>query len=383
MNAYALHDSRGDIWLRRWGLAAAAILAAHAAMIALGMSWVALPPPGVAVPAVLVDLTPITSAPEISKTELPPGPAMQEADAAPPEPAAAQAVHEEIAPTPLQEKAEVAAPPEQKPQVTPPKPEPTKVVPEHKTEPVKPKVVRRDAKKPSEATPAPRASAPSRAERQAPAASAISAGAAASAIAAYNARVRAPLLRFHSYPADGIRDVLDRLARPRQTRTGIADAQPDDVVGNRCAHVPAKQPVRSGNAECRDAGKFLQPDLPRIGLVDVGQHPVDARASRVALHRHQSLAGKRLGVDIIREPAKNGEQGKQPLRRRQVEQPLEVVGERNSRFPRETQAGAGLCDKRGNGAQFHRRTGDRFDPFLREPHHKCDMRQGRIQFLRG
>ena len=80
MNAYALHDSGGDICLRRWGLSAAAILAAHAAMIGLGMSWVSLPPPGVAVPAVLVDLTPITSAPEISETELPPGPAMQEAE---------------------------------------------------------------------------------------------------------------------------------------------------------------------------------------------------------------------------------------------------------------------------------------------------------------
>ncbi|NEU99579.1 energy transducer TonB family protein [Bradyrhizobium uaiense] len=202
MNAYALHDVGGDIRLRRWGLSAAAILAAHAALLALGMTWVSAPPQGVAVPAVLVDLTPITSAPEISETELPPGPAMQEADAAPPEPAAAQAVREEIAPTPLQEKPEVTAPPEQK-QVTPPKPEPEKLVPEHKPEPIKPKVIRRDAKKPSDATPAPRTSAPSRAERQAPVASAISAGAAASAIAAYNLRVRSHLLRFHSYPAGG------------------------------------------------------------------------------------------------------------------------------------------------------------------------------------
>ncbi|MGN1285908.1 MAG: energy transducer TonB [Bradyrhizobium sp.] len=185
MNAYALHDAGGDIRLRRWGLSAAAILAAHAALVALGMTWVSAPPPGVVVPAVLVDLTPITSAPEVSETELPPGPAMQEADAAPPQPAAAQAVQQEIAPTPLLEKPEVAAPPEQKP------------------EPIKPKVVRREAKKPSEATPAPRTSAPSRAERRAPSASAISAGAAASAIAAYNARVRAHLLRFHSYPAGG------------------------------------------------------------------------------------------------------------------------------------------------------------------------------------
>ncbi|GKQ55938.1 energy transducer TonB [Bradyrhizobium sp. Ce-3] len=203
MNAYALHDGGDEIRLRRWSLSAAAILAAHAALLALGMTWVLAPPPGVAVPAVLVDLTPITSAPTISETELPPGPAMQEADASPPEPAAAQPVQKEIAPTPLQEKSDVAAPPEQKQQVTPPKPEPAKVVPEHKAEPIKPKVVRREAKKPSEATPAPRTSAPSPAERQAPAASAISAGAAASAIAAYNARVRAHLLRFHSYPAAG------------------------------------------------------------------------------------------------------------------------------------------------------------------------------------
>ncbi|UGY17474.1 energy transducer TonB [Bradyrhizobium septentrionale] len=203
MNVFALHDARDEVRLRRWGLSAAAILAAHAALLALGMTWVTAPPPGVTVPAVLIDLTPIASSPQISETELPPGPAMQEADAAPPEPVAAQAVHEEIAPTPLQEKPEVAAPPEQKQQVTPPKPEPTKVVPEQKPEPVKPKVVRREAKKPSEATPAPRTSAPSRAERQAPTASAISAGAAASAIAAYNARVRAHLLRFHSYPAGG------------------------------------------------------------------------------------------------------------------------------------------------------------------------------------
>ncbi|MCA6103193.1 energy transducer TonB family protein [Bradyrhizobium australafricanum] len=203
MNAYALHDAGGEIWLRRWGLSAAAMLAAHAALLALGMTWVLAPPPGVAVPAVLVDLTPITSAPDISETELPPGPAMQEADASLPEPAAAQTVPQEIAPTPMQEKPDVVAPPEQKQQITPPQPEPAKVVPERKPEPVKPKVVRREAKKPSEATPAPRTSAPSRAERQAPAASAISAGAAASAIAAYNARVRAHLLRFHSYPAGG------------------------------------------------------------------------------------------------------------------------------------------------------------------------------------
>jgi protein TonB len=223
MNAHALHDAGGDARLRRWGLSAATILAAHAALLALGMSWSTAPPPGVTVPAILIDLTPITSSPEISETELPPGPAMQEADASPPEPAAAQPAQEEIAPTPLQEKPEVAAPPEQKSQPTPAKPEPAKLVPEQKPEPTKPKVVRREAKKPSEATPAPRTSAPSRAERRAPTASAISAGEVASVIASYNQRVRAHLQRFHSVPPgsgrSGVAHVVFALGRGGQVQS--------------------------------------------------------------------------------------------------------------------------------------------------------------------
>ena len=203
MNAFALHDTGHDVWLRRWSLSAAAILAAHTAVLALGLTWASAPPPGVAVPTILVDLTPITSAPDITPLEVPPGPVMQEADASPPEPAAAQAVQEQIAPTPPQAKPDVVAPPEQTQQAVPPKPEPAKIVPEQKPVPAKPKVVRREAKKPSDAMPAPRTSAPSRAERRAPMASSISAGASALAIAAYNARVRAHLMRFHSYPPGG------------------------------------------------------------------------------------------------------------------------------------------------------------------------------------
>ena len=98
---------------------------------------------------------------------------------------------EQIAPTPPQQKPEVVAPSEQKLQATPRKPEPAKVMPEQKPTPVKPKVVRTDAKKPTEAPPAPRTTAPPRAERQAPAASAMSSGASAAAVASYNQRVRA------------------------------------------------------------------------------------------------------------------------------------------------------------------------------------------------
>jgi periplasmic protein TonB len=204
MNAFALHDVSDQAVVRRWGISAMAIVAAHAALLALAMNWYTQrPQPGVAMPAIMVDLAPITSSPEAAPMDMMPGPEMQQADASPPEPAAAEAVPEQIAPTPPQEKPEVVAPPEQKQQPTPEKPEPTKIVPEQKPVPVKPKIVRPDAKKPSEAPPAPRTSAPPRAERQAPAASAISAGASASAMATYTQRVRAHLLRFHKYPSGG------------------------------------------------------------------------------------------------------------------------------------------------------------------------------------
>jgi periplasmic protein TonB len=225
MNAFALHDVSDQAVLRRWGVSAMAIVAAHAALIALAMNWYTQrPEPGVAVPAIMVDLAPITSSPEAAPMDMMPGPEMQQADASPPEPAAAEAVPEQIAPTPPQEKPEVVAPPEQKLQPTPQKPEPTQVVPEQKPVPVKPKIVRPDAKKPSEAPPAPRTSAPPRAERQAPAASAMSAGAAASAMATYIQQVRAHLMRFHKYPSGhtehGVVKLAFTLGRNGQLVTG-------------------------------------------------------------------------------------------------------------------------------------------------------------------
>lgn len=200
MNAFALHDASDQAVLRRWGASATAIIAAHAALIAIGMNWHRPPPPGVNLPAIMVDLAPVTSAPQSTPLERAPGPVMDQADASPPEPAKQQTVEEQIAPTPPQEKPEVVAPPEQKVQPTP-APEPAKIVPDDaKPAPVKPKVVRPEAKKPNDAAPAPRTTAPPRVERQAPAASANSAGASASALASYNQRVRAHLMRFHEYP---------------------------------------------------------------------------------------------------------------------------------------------------------------------------------------
>jgi periplasmic protein TonB len=213
MNAFALHDISDQAAVRRWGASAMAIVAAHAALIALAINWqTQRPEPGVSMPAIMIDLAPITSSPETAPMDITPGPEMQQADASPPEPAAAEAVQEQIAPTPPQEKPEVVAPPEQKQQPTPEKPEPARIVPDHKSTPIKPKVVRPDAKKPSEAPPAPRTSAPPRAERQAPAASAMSAGAAASAMAAYSQRVRAHLMRFHKYPSGHTQQGVVRLS---------------------------------------------------------------------------------------------------------------------------------------------------------------------------
>jgi protein TonB len=210
MNAFALHDVSDQAVLRRWGTSAVAILAAHAALIAIGMNWTRpQPEPGVTLPAIMVDMSPVSAAPQTTPLERAPDQLMDQADASPPEPVKQQeVVEEQIAPTPPQEKPEVVAPPEQKVEMKPAT-EPAKPVPDAKPTPVKPKVVRPEAKKPNDSPPAPRTSAPPRVERQAQAASAASAGATASAIASYNQRVRAHLMRFHQYPsaANGQRGV--------------------------------------------------------------------------------------------------------------------------------------------------------------------------------
>ena len=201
-NAFALHEPLGERETARWGVSAAVIVALHVAVAVLAMSWLNyVPDEGVNMPAILIDMTPETSAPQPTPLDIAPGPVMQQADASPPEPMPQQPVEEMIPATPPQEKPDVVAPPEQKLEPVPPKPEPAKIVPVEKPVPAKPKVVRPDARKPSDASPAPRTSAPPRAEREAPLASAVNAGSVASAMATYYQRVRAHLMRFHQYPA--------------------------------------------------------------------------------------------------------------------------------------------------------------------------------------
>ncbi|MDF0522417.1 energy transducer TonB [Bradyrhizobium yuanmingense] len=201
-NAFALHQPLDEREGARWGVSAALIVALHLGAALLAMSWLKqVPDEGVNMPAILIDMTPETSAPQSTPLDIAPGPVMQQADASPPEPVQQQAVEELIPPTPPQEQPDVVAPPEQKLEPSPPQPEPAKVAPVEKPAPAKPRVVRLDARKPSDALPAPRTSAPPRAERQAPLASAVNAGSAASAMATYYQRVRAHLMRFHQYPA--------------------------------------------------------------------------------------------------------------------------------------------------------------------------------------
>ena len=206
MNSFALHHP-GDKSALRWTGSALAIIAVHAGLIAAGIVlYQNHASPGASEATIMIDMAPVSAAPEAKPLDMAPGPQMQEAEAPsapPPEPQAQQPVEEQIPPTPLMEKAEVAAPPEQKVEPTPPPPEPSKATPEPvKPTPVKPKPVQAEVKKkPSEAKPAPRTTAPQRAEHTAPTSSAAMAGASRAAVASYNQIVQAHVQRFKQYPS--------------------------------------------------------------------------------------------------------------------------------------------------------------------------------------
>ena len=202
------------------------------------MNWSMPSEIGVTVPTIMVDLAPITSSPDVTQQDVAPGPVMTQADASPPEPVQAQVAPEQIAPTPPQEKPEVAAPPEQKLQPAE-KPEPAKIVPDQKPAPVKPKAVRQDAKKPTEASPAPRTSAPT--ARRAPGAGGLGRerrriGFGAGELQRARSRPSGALP-----PVSGKRQRPDRYGRdelygePRRSGRGKSSEQ---VVGRRGARCP-------------------------------------------------------------------------------------------------------------------------------------------------
>jgi periplasmic protein TonB len=188
MNVLALYTAPERREIPRWLLAALIVVALHAGLLAAITFWRANHvAPGSPVPAVLVDLSPVSASPEQPVDNVAPGPTMQQADTPASEPEQPK-IEETIAPTPPQQNPTVIAPPEQKVQPAP--------------EQVKPKPTREVAKsKHSEKPPAPKTSAAPRAERQAPVQQAAVTGAAmAAAMADYGSILRAHLQRFKQYP---------------------------------------------------------------------------------------------------------------------------------------------------------------------------------------
>ncbi|MCG6204634.1 energy transducer TonB [Rhodopseudomonas sp. HC1] len=208
MNACALHAFPERTGVSRWLVCAAVIVGVHAAAVAAALATYAHEQtPGEATPVVMIDLAPITAAPQASPLDLAPGPTMQEAEAPSaepePEPVAQAAVAPEIAPTPIQEAPLVPLPPEQKPapkaEAEPPKLEPAPDKPKR----VKPKPQRVAKLHPSEQPPAPRTSAAPNVERRARDAMAAAAGAMAAAVLpSYRQRLAAHLQRYKRYPAE-------------------------------------------------------------------------------------------------------------------------------------------------------------------------------------
>ncbi|WP_322515820.1 TonB family protein [Rhodopseudomonas palustris] len=216
MNAFALHEPTDKGRASQWALSAAAIVAAHLGLIVAAVAWYQqASPPGVEIPAIMVDMAPAPSAPAVQPQDLAPGPQMQQAKAAPepvaqdqpkpepspPEPvkpiAAQQAEPLPVAPTP-----DVVLPP---PAETPPvaaKAEPQTSEPVKRAQP-KRKPERTEPKRATREPPAPRTTAAPKAERQAALQSSPNAGraAAAAALPSYRDRLAAHLARFKQYPS--------------------------------------------------------------------------------------------------------------------------------------------------------------------------------------
>lgn len=174
MNTLVLHGPPDRSDVRRWALSAALVVAVHVGAIAAGLNWYSPPDVvGTASEPIMLDLESAPPTPEPQQLDLAPGPQMQEAEPPPPEPEKPQeVVEDQVPPTPVQEKAEVVAPPEKKE-----KPKPI--------EKPKPKPVDRP-KKPTEA-PAPRTTATPQASQ--------------AARANYNGILSAHLQRYKQYPS--------------------------------------------------------------------------------------------------------------------------------------------------------------------------------------
>lgn len=174
MNTLVLHGPPDQADVRRWALSAVLVVAVHVGAIAAGIGWYTPPDVlGTASDPIMLDLESAPATPEPQQLDLAPGPQMQEAEPPPPEPEKPQeVVEDQVPPTPVQEKAEVVAPPEKKE-----KPKPI--------DKPKPKPIDRP-KKPTEA-PAPRTTATPQASQ--------------AARVNYNGLLSAHLQRYKQYPS--------------------------------------------------------------------------------------------------------------------------------------------------------------------------------------
>jgi periplasmic protein TonB len=256
MTALALHH-RPDGWeIRRYGVAAIAIVLLHVALIAAAFFFhQPSAPVGVSIPAILVDLPPAPAAPQIQTEEDGVAPVSQDDEAPPPEPPKTETI-EQLPPTPVQEKPIVAAPPkvEPKPEPAPAKPQPVKDV----KKPIRKQLV--------EATRA--AKADRVAATETPAIS-TGASAAAAAAASYRSMLVAHLQRFKQYPsaANGARGrpvVSITITRSgRVTGSRLAQSSGNAAIDQAVlALVQRAQPMPAFPPEMREASEtFAAPFL--------------------------------------------------------------------------------------------------------------------------
>ena len=188
MSVLALYHRPDQSEIRRYGVAALAIVLLHVVLIAASLLWYQrLEPAGVTMQPIFVDLAPAPAAQRIQTEDLPPGPEMQDAEAPPLEPPKNEAIEEQLPPAPPQPEPVVAAPPKVEP-----KPEPT---------PVKPQPVREQVKRPIKKRLVDQ-STTAKADRIAPEAPSPSSGVSAAAAAgSYRSMLVAHLQRFKRWPS--------------------------------------------------------------------------------------------------------------------------------------------------------------------------------------
>lgn len=245
--------------LARWGAAVVVVVAVHAAAVWLAMHWrSAAVASGEPPPAVMIDLAPMSVAPEVPPQEIAPGPQMTEAQPEPtPEPP--PPAPEPDLKVPDLPKADDAAA-----TLTPPPPEPPKEVERKPTKPPpKRKVERKKPREPADHA-APRTTAPPAV--QAPhaelAAAAAGAGAAASAAAAasWRSELMVHLNRYKRFPSGagsgGVATIAFTINRSGQvTGSRLLRSSGDSVLDaeavalpRRASPVPAPPPGTGGSS---------------------------------------------------------------------------------------------------------------------------------------